>query len=99
MQTARNSVTLELPAEQAEQRWQDFTASGTQGQVDSGEVTDERLRGGKGMIAFEEADGGTRATMELRYNEQALTDAGLDEQWVADRIGMYLQRFKQSASA
>lgn len=99
MQTAHNSVTLDLPAEQAKQSWQDFTASGTQEEVDSGEVTDERLRGERGTIVFEEADGGTRATMELRYNEQALTDAGLDRQWVADRIGMYLERFKQSANA
>ncbi len=98
MQTAHNSVTLDLPAEQAKQSWQDFTTSGTQEEVDSGEVTDGRLRGEMGAIVFEEIDGGT-ATMELRYNEQALTDAGLDRQWVADRIGMYLERFKQSANA
>jgi hypothetical protein len=104
METARESTVVSLPVEDAHGRWLEFTGesasgsaagSGTSEQVPDDKLPDEVE---KGKVFFDaEGDGSTRVTMELRYNPAVVKEAGLSEDWVARRIGLYLQRFKDQA--
>ncbi len=101
MEMARESIVVSLPVESAHERWLQFTGQSGQssaaGDVTSEQVPTEKLPDEveKGKVSFGgEDDNSTLVTMELRYNPVVVKEAGLSEDWVARRIGLYLQRFK-----
>ena len=102
METASESIVVGLPVQSAHGRWLEFTGQSGSGQVGgtSAQVPGEKLPDEveKGRVTFgDEGNGSTRVTMELRYNPTVVKEAGLSGDWVARRIALYLQRFKDHA--
>jgi hypothetical protein len=101
MEIAQGSIVVDLPVEEAHREWLRFTGHGeTQGPSDEGESNSEifeETESGRATFA-EETPGATRVTMELRFNPQAVRDAGRAEDWVSRRIDIYLSRFRDHSS-
>lgn len=102
METARESTVVEVPLEAAQQRWLEFTEgpgssvlSEAPGAVSPAELAQDVEHG---TVRFDpEGSDSARVTMELRYNPEAVAEAGLTDDWVARRIELYLQRFREHA--
>ena len=107
MSMAQSSVEIGNPPEKVRQKWTEWTKEGGPGMgIQSGGQSDvsakqlpEELRSAEaGTAHFEKGkDGGTSVRMELRYNPQALEQAGKGPDWVEQRIDLYLTRFKNFA--
>lgn len=100
MEIARRSIAVKLSPEAAHERWLKFTgqqgpSEGSATEVPTSELPDE-VDKGKVYFGDEEA-GSTRVTMELRYNPRAVQEAGLEEDWVGERLELYLRRFQEQA--
>lgn len=110
METTENTIEVALPVADAHRTWFEFigepasggTAAGKSMQADvpTDRVVSEGPSADNGTIMFDAVDDNnrTRVTMQLRYNPQALADAGLDRDWVSQRIGLYLERYKKASS-
>lgn len=48
-----------------------------------------------GQIQFSGSNGSTEVTMELKYNPEAVEKAGRSEEFVKERIALYLKQFKE----
>lgn len=99
MEIARGSIVVELPVEEAHREWLLFTGLVSTGSSAAGEAVSgisEETESGK-VHFTEEAHGMSRVTMELRFNPQAVKDAGRVEDWVSRRIEIYLRRFRDHA--
>ena len=48
-----------------------------------------------GQIQFSGSNGSTEVTMELKYNPEAVEKAGRSEDFVKERIALYLKQFKE----
>jgi len=105
METAQSTTRIALPVQETRRRWERFTGEAARPAGEAGaraEVAADQVPGApdadKGMIHFDAVDEATtEVTLELRYNPTALAQEGLDATWVAQRIGMYLDRFKRHA--
>lgn len=100
MKTARESIVVKVPLETIQKSWFQFT--GEAGSYPSGltsapHQSSESHEAEKGKVYFASQGDTTLVTMELRYNAVALRQAGLSEDWIRRRIGLFLQRFKAQA--
>jgi hypothetical protein len=101
VETARDSLSVPMSVEEAHQGWLSWV--GGEG-TSTGDRASEALPADQvpeeaemGQVYFSDrGDGTTEVTMELRYNLDALKEAGKDEAWIKRRIGMYLERYKES---
>lgn len=101
MEIAQSSIVVDLPVEEAHREWLSFTGNGeTQGSsAEEGVSSQISQQTESGRVLFaEETPGATRVTMELRFNPQAVKDAGRAEDWVSRRIDIYLRRFRDHSS-
>ena len=100
MEIARRSIDVALTPDIAHERWLRFTGQGGSPGASAAEVPGSTLPDeiDKGKVYFgDEEAGSTRVTMELRYNPRAVQEAGLTEDWVGQRLELYLRRFKEQA--
>jgi hypothetical protein len=108
MDTAKGSLDVRLPAETAHQKWLEW-AGGTSGTGRTPNLTQvtEYLPRQKlphslcgvesGTCYFQGSNGATRVTIEVRHNPRALQQAASAPDWMLQRIGAYLRRFKSFA--
>ena len=108
MDTAKGSLDIWLPAENAHQKWLEW-AGGTEGTGRTPNLTQvteylprQRLPHSlcsvdSGTCYFQVSNGATRVTLELRRNPKDLRHAPKSPDWMLHRIMAYLQRFKNFA--
>ena len=100
MEIARRSIKVKLSPDAAHERWLRFAGQGGSSGADAAEVPPAKLPDEveKGRVYFgEDEAGSTRVTMELQYNPRAVQEAGLTDDWVSQRVELYLRRFKEQA--
>lgn len=99
METARRSISVTLPPQAAYDRWLQFTGQTQRPEVTRAGTSADELPDEveKGRVYFADEAGASRVTMELRYNPRAVKEAGLTDDWVSQRVALYLRRFKEQA--
>lgn len=97
METARHSIVVTGGVEETHRRWLEFVGHASP-PARGAATASSRLAADfeAGCVYFSaEGAGTTRVTMELRFNPDAVSEAGRDEGWVARRIELYLRRFTE----
>ena len=100
MEIARRSITVKLSLDSAYESWLRFAGQGGSTGGDAADVPAAKLPDEieKGRVYFgDDEAGSTRVTMELQYNPRAVQEAGLTDDWVSQRVELYLKRFKEQA--
>ena len=100
MEIARRSITVKLSPDSAHESWLRFAGQGGSTGGDAADVPAAKLPDEieKGRVYFgDDEAGSTRVTMELQYNPRAVQEAGLTDDWVSQRVELYLKRFKEQA--
>jgi hypothetical protein len=108
VETAKHSVEVPLPVEEAHAKWLAWVGERVGSQQGSGEQVSEEVdrdqlpaqpaEADKGTVYFNSlGEDSTRVTLQIRYNPDAVKEAGLAPDYVGQRISLYLQRYSDFA--